>query len=168
MNFEIDSVLPLLEVERGNGKKVVLVTCTFDVPNPSDFEFLTYAKQQGDILIVGINQDSFVVQMKGRGRPVLTQDVRAQMVVNLKPVNFVFYSWGNKFETTAHIKPDVVIFNNSDAKSRYAEKRKDKVEKLQTAFPNISILVYNDEGKYVDDEQLIKKIKQLPKTKKQP
>lgn len=62
----------------------VLVTGVFDVLHKEHFNFLKKAKALGDYLIVGIESDVRVRQMKGKGRPIHSQAVR---VANLKKIS---------------------------------------------------------------------------------
>ena len=50
-------------------KKIVLATGCFDILHPAHLEFLALAKEQGDVLIVGLETDARVRQLKGKDRP---------------------------------------------------------------------------------------------------
>jgi rfaE bifunctional protein nucleotidyltransferase chain/domain len=51
--------------------------------------YLQAAKQQADVLVVGINSDRSVSALKGSGRPVLPAEARAELVSALEPVDYV-------------------------------------------------------------------------------
>jgi len=57
-------------------QKIVLVTGVFDVLHQEHLNFLKKAKAEGDVLVVGIESDVRVKQMKGEDRPLNTQDIR--------------------------------------------------------------------------------------------
>jgi D-beta-D-heptose 7-phosphate kinase / D-beta-D-heptose 1-phosphate adenosyltransferase len=68
----------------------VLVTGVFDVLHQEHLNFLRKAKELGGELIVAIESDVRVRQIKGEGRPVNTQDIRQQNLENLHIANRVF------------------------------------------------------------------------------
>ena len=51
--------------------------------------YLQGAKQQGDVLVVGLNSDRSVRELKGAGRPLLTAEARAELVAALECVDYV-------------------------------------------------------------------------------
>lgn len=65
-------------------KRIVLVTGVFDILHHAHKTFLTKAKEQGDVLLVGIESDVRVKKMKGDERPINSQQVR---LANLKELN---------------------------------------------------------------------------------
>jgi len=77
------------EALRKEGKKIVTANGAFDVLHPGHVYFLSEAKKQGDVLIVGLNSDESIRQNKGEGRPVNDEKSRAVMLAALKPVDYV-------------------------------------------------------------------------------
>jgi rfaE bifunctional protein nucleotidyltransferase chain/domain len=71
------------------GKTVVWTNGCFDLLHPGHVRSLQAAKQLGDILIVGLNSDASVRQLKGRGRPVLSEQERAEVLSSLACVDYV-------------------------------------------------------------------------------
>lgn len=69
--------------------KIVVVNGTFDILHLGHLALLNYARAQGDYLIVAIDSDRRVRELKGPTRPVNTQDERMMMLRNLKPVDEV-------------------------------------------------------------------------------
>ena len=67
----------------------VMVNGTFDVLHPGHVALLNTARSYGDYLIVAIDTDRRVRELKGEGRPVNNQDDRKIMLSNLKAVDFV-------------------------------------------------------------------------------
>jgi len=96
----------------------VMVNGTFDIVHRGHIEMLNYAKTLGDYLLVAIDTDERVKQLKGPDRPVNDQTDRAFMLRNLKCVDYVL-TFGSK-EELIHImetyKPDVYV-KGSDWKS---------------------------------------------------
>lgn len=71
-------------------KKIVLVTGVFDILHHAHKKFLTEAKKLGDVLLVGLESDARVRQIKGEGRPVNSQNVRQQNLEKLHLADAVF------------------------------------------------------------------------------
>lgn len=74
---------------RQSGETVVWTNGCFDLLHPGHVQNLAEARAQGDILIVGVNSDRSVGQIKGPGRPVMTELFRAQMLAALESVDYV-------------------------------------------------------------------------------
>lgn len=71
------------------GKKVITVNGTFDLLHAGHLDLLEEAKQQGDVLIVGINSDTSVKEGKGEDRPYVPEQERAAMLAALACVDYV-------------------------------------------------------------------------------
>jgi D-beta-D-heptose 7-phosphate kinase/D-beta-D-heptose 1-phosphate adenosyltransferase len=67
----------------------VMVNGTFDVLHPGHIALLNTERSYGDYLIVAIDTDRRVRELKGEGRPVNNQNDRKIMLSNLKAVDFV-------------------------------------------------------------------------------
>lgn len=74
---------------RSEGKKVVFTNGCFDLLHRGHVEFLNEAKHCGDVLIVGLNSDSSVERIKGKNRPIVSQEDRAYILSNLLAVDYV-------------------------------------------------------------------------------
>ena len=73
----------------GSRMTTVMVNGTFDVLHPGHVALLNTARSYGDYLIVAIDTDRRVRELKGEGRPVNNQNDRKIMLSNLKAVDFV-------------------------------------------------------------------------------
>ncbi|MBD3279798.1 MAG: adenylyltransferase/cytidyltransferase family protein [Candidatus Pacebacteria bacterium] len=69
---------------------LVLVTGVFDLLHQEHRHFLQKAKAAGDALIVGLESDQRVRQLKGPGRPINTAKVRQQNLAALEIADAVF------------------------------------------------------------------------------
>lgn len=74
---------------RAAGKVIVSVNGSFDLLQAGHLDFLEEAKQQGDILIVGINTDESIRAKKGPSRPIIAQEQRAALLAALLCVDYV-------------------------------------------------------------------------------
>ena len=68
-------------------KKIILVTGGFDPIHRGHVSYFQEAKKLGDVLIVGVNSDAWLTRKKGR--PFMTLIERAEVIRNLKSVDFV-------------------------------------------------------------------------------
>ncbi|HXM94248.1 MAG TPA: adenylyltransferase/cytidyltransferase family protein [Candidatus Dormibacteraeota bacterium] len=80
---------PLLTEEKRRGHRVVLANGCFDTLHVGHVRYLQDARQQGDLLVVGVNADGSVTRLKGPGRPILDEQSRAQLVAALRCVDYV-------------------------------------------------------------------------------
>lgn len=69
---------------------VVATNGCFDILHPGHIEYLEEAKRQGDYLVVGVNSDASVRQLKGEGRPINSQADRARVIAALEAVDIVY------------------------------------------------------------------------------
>jgi D-beta-D-heptose 7-phosphate kinase/D-beta-D-heptose 1-phosphate adenosyltransferase len=71
---------------------------------------MTFARQQGDCLVVGLNSDASVKRYKGDGRPIVPQQERATMLAGLKCVDYVvLFDEDEPKDLIAHLLPDVLV-----------------------------------------------------------
>jgi len=70
-------------------ESIVFANGCFDTLHVGHIRYLEGARGEGDILIVGINDDSSVRGLKGPGRPVLDENARALLVAALRSVDYV-------------------------------------------------------------------------------
>lgn len=94
-HWRYDKMLALADAEKKShelrtaGKTIVTVNGSFDLLQAGHLDFLEEAKQQGDILIVGINTDESIRGGKGPTRPIVPQDNRAALLAALMCVDYV-------------------------------------------------------------------------------
>jgi len=75
---------------RESGKKVVFTNGCFDILHIGHVRYLNKARSMGDALIVGLNSDSSVRQIKGAPRPVMPESEMAEVLAALACVDYVF------------------------------------------------------------------------------
>lgn len=99
--------------------KKVIVNGTFDILHRGHLEMLQFAKDQGDYLLVCIDTDRRVRELKGQNRPINNQDDRKFMLYNLRSVDSVML-FDSKEELVNIIKeynPDIMV-KGSDYRGR--------------------------------------------------
>ena len=89
----------------------VMVNGTFDVLHPGHVALLNTARSYGDYLIVAIDTDRRVKELKGESRPINSQNDRRIMLSNLKAVDIVefFDSTEELVKLMERYKPDVYV-----------------------------------------------------------
>ena len=98
--------------------KHVMVNGTFDILHRGHIELLNFARSQGDFLLIAIDTDRRVRELKGDSRPVNNQEDRKYHLENLKAVDRVvfFDSKDELIDIMKKYKPDVYV-KGSDWKS---------------------------------------------------
>ena len=74
---------------RSAGKKIVATNGCFDLLHVGHVRYLQAARALGDLLVVGLNGDRSVHELKGAGRPLTTQSDRAEILAALACVDLV-------------------------------------------------------------------------------
>ena len=96
----------------------VFVNGTFDILHRGHIELLEYAKTLGDILVVAIDTDERVAELKGPGRPINNQYDRMFMLDALRAVDSVYFFSSNE-ELVALIKRyNPIMVKGSDYKNK--------------------------------------------------
>ena len=71
------------------GRRIVFANGCFDLLHVGHVRYLQGAKDEGDALVVGVNSDRTVRELKGHGRPLLPEAARAELVAALESVDYV-------------------------------------------------------------------------------
>ncbi len=74
---------------RREGQRLVFANGCFDVLHVGHVRYLAGARKEGDVLLVGVNSDRAVRELKGAGRPLLDERGRAELVAALESVDYV-------------------------------------------------------------------------------
>ncbi|OIQ18465.1 MAG: hypothetical protein BM556_09425 [Bacteriovorax sp. MedPE-SWde] len=97
-------------LENREGKTIVFTNGCFDILHKGHISYLNDAKDQGDILIVGVNSDSSVKRLKGEDRPVNKELDRQFMLENLKAVDAVaIFEEDTPYNLINSIQPDILV-----------------------------------------------------------
>ena len=96
--------------EKRNGRRVVFTNGCFDLLHPGHIQGLEQARALGDALVVGINSDASVRQLKGPGRPILPELERAEILAALECVDaVVIFPELTPREIITALLPDVLV-----------------------------------------------------------
>ncbi len=101
---------PLLEILRGTGKKIVFTNGCFDLIHTGHTRYLAKARSLGDVLVVAVNSDSSVRQLKGDKRPINGQNERAETLAALEAVDYVvIFDELDPLRVISELQPDVLV-----------------------------------------------------------
>ena len=88
---------------------VVFTNGCFDILHKGHFQYLKQSKDLGDFLIVGLNSDKSVKFLKGPGRPVNGEKIRAENLLKLDYVNAVIiFNENTPIKLIENLLPDIV------------------------------------------------------------
>lgn len=92
------------------GQTVVFTNGCFDLLHAGHLRYLSFARDQGDCLVVGLNSDASVRRAKGATRPVVGEQDRALLLAALRPVDIVvLFDEDEPRELIAALQPDVLV-----------------------------------------------------------
>jgi D-beta-D-heptose 7-phosphate kinase/D-beta-D-heptose 1-phosphate adenosyltransferase len=92
MNGKILSLAEMLGERKGlrsAGARLVFTNGVFDLLHVGHVRYLAQARELGDALVVAINSDRAVRELKGSGRPVISEHERAEILAALRQVDYV-------------------------------------------------------------------------------
>jgi D-glycero-beta-D-manno-heptose 1-phosphate adenylyltransferase len=93
---------------RAGGQAIVFANGAFDLLHAGHVRYLEAARRQGDWLAVGVNSDASVARAKGRGRPIVPEAERAEIVAALACVDaVVIFEEDSPVGLLGELKPDV-------------------------------------------------------------
>ncbi len=108
--LDADAASAWREQQRAQGRRVVFTNGVFDVFHAGHVEYLAWARSQGDALIVGLNSDASVREIKGERRPIVPFADRANLLRALRSVDAVV-EFGERTPEALleRIRPDVHV-----------------------------------------------------------
>ncbi len=95
---------------RGRGLRVVFTNGCFDLLHVGHVRYLETARDQGDLLVVGVNSDGSVKQIKGYLRPIVEQVERCELVAALQCVDYVCeFETPDPLPLIKMLQPDILV-----------------------------------------------------------
>lgn len=108
--MKVKELINRIDPFRRSGKQVVFTNGCFDIMHAGHVRYLAAARSEGEILVVGINSDKSVKLIKGKNRPIMPQDQRAEVLAGLWCVDYiVFFDEPDPLRLIQAIKPDVLV-----------------------------------------------------------
>jgi D-beta-D-heptose 7-phosphate kinase / D-beta-D-heptose 1-phosphate adenosyltransferase len=146
---ELSLLVPQLQAQ---GKKVVFTNGCFDLLHGGHIKFLEESKRLGDVLVVALDSDASVRQVKGEGRPVIGEGQRLRILAALTAVDYVTIFTSDRLpELLAALRPDILTKG-----SNYSEEQVAGREIVQGYRGEIKLLPVTDA---VSISNLIERIK---------
>jgi D-beta-D-heptose 7-phosphate kinase/D-beta-D-heptose 1-phosphate adenosyltransferase len=95
---------------RAAGRKLVFTNGVFDLLHVGHVRYLKEARALGDALVVAINSDRTVRDLKGADRPLMSHDERAEILAALRVVSYVtIFDDASPRSLIAELLPDVLV-----------------------------------------------------------
>jgi len=109
-----DQALKELKAWREKNKKIVFTNGCFDIIHPGHIDYLSQARDLGDILVLGLNTDQSVRQLnKGSNRPINDERTRAYVLAGLASVDLiVFFDEETPYNLIKLLQPNVLVKGN--------------------------------------------------------
>ncbi|MGI9067909.1 MAG: D-glycero-beta-D-manno-heptose 1-phosphate adenylyltransferase [Pyrinomonadaceae bacterium] len=108
--LSLDELLGMRQGLRATGKTLVFTNGVFDLLHVGHVRYLAAARLLGDVLVVGINSDRTVRELKGEGRPIVNEHERAEILAALRQVDFVtIFDDVSPRSLIARLLPDVLV-----------------------------------------------------------
>jgi rfaE bifunctional protein nucleotidyltransferase chain/domain len=105
-----ENLAPILDDLRKEGKKIVFTNGCFDLLHVGHLRYLEQAREEGDLLVLGLNSDRSVRELKGETRPLLPQEERAEMMAALSMVDYiVIFDERTPLNLIKELRPDILV-----------------------------------------------------------
>ena len=108
--YQIDNFINAINDHKKDSKKIVFTNGCFDILHVGHIRYLSEAKSLGDILVIGINSDKSVKELKGPARPINSLSDRALILSELRYVDYVVsFEEQTPLELIKIIMPDILV-----------------------------------------------------------
>ncbi|MEH6635825.1 MAG: bifunctional D-glycero-beta-D-manno-heptose-7-phosphate kinase/D-glycero-beta-D-manno-heptose 1-phosphate adenylyltransferase HldE [Halioglobus sp.] len=106
----LEQLLIAVADARSHGERVVFTNGCFDIIHAGHVTYLEQARQLGERLIVAVNSDESVRQLKGKGRPINPQDRRMAVLAGLEAVDWVVcFNDDTPVSLLQALRPEVLV-----------------------------------------------------------
>ena len=100
----------IVEDLKKKGKRIVFTNGCFDLLHLGHIRYLEKAKSLGDILVVGVNSDRSVRNLKGPERPILPEEERAEILSSLGCVDYItVFDELTPLELISSLQPHILV-----------------------------------------------------------
>ncbi len=108
--LKLEELKKIVSLAKSTGKSIVFTNGCFDIIHGGHIEFLQKAKAMGDLLVVGLNSDESVRELKGEGRPIKSERERANIISALKYVDYItIFDDDTPEEVIREVRPDILV-----------------------------------------------------------
>ena len=104
------ALVSTLDRHRKTGRRIVFTNGCFDILHAGHVRYLSAARHAGDLLVVGLNSDLSVKNIKGPKRPIVNQTQRAEVLAGLACIDYIaIFDEDDPFKLIQTVKPDVLV-----------------------------------------------------------
>jgi len=110
MQFLLKDNIEIINIIKAERKKIVFTNGCFDLLHVGHIRYLAQAKKLGDFLIIGLNSDSSVKELKGEDRPINSFEDRATLLAAIESVDLVImFEEQTPENLIKNIVPDILV-----------------------------------------------------------
>jgi len=110
MQFLLKDNIDIIKKIKAERKKIIFTNGCFDLLHVGHIRYLAQAKKLGDFLIIGLNSDSSVKEIKGKDRPINSFEDRATLLSALNSVDLVImFEEQTPENLIKDIVPDILV-----------------------------------------------------------
>jgi len=103
-------LLGIIKNLKAKGKRIVFTNGCFDLLHLGHVRYLEKAKSLGDVLVVGVNSDSSVRNLKGPKRPILPEGERTEVLSGLGCVDYItIFNEADPLKLITSLKPNLLV-----------------------------------------------------------
>ena len=115
----LDEMARTVEHLKGLGMRVVLTSGSFDLIHLGHVKYLARAKEQGDVLVVGVDSDAKIRHRKGDDRPMVPEAERLEMLAYQRPVDLIFLKEEahERWDLIRAVRPHVLVLTEDHSYS---------------------------------------------------
>ncbi len=106
-----EAALQILNLQKAAGKKIVFTNGCFDIIHPGHIDYLTQARDLGDVLVLGLNTDNSVRRLnKAPNRPINNEQARATVLAGLACIDhIILFDEETPYELIKFLQPDILV-----------------------------------------------------------
>jgi len=106
--YSLPQLKKIVEEEKKKGKRIVLANGCFDLIHVGHIRYLKESRQRGDMLVLALNSDSSISKLKGKGRPILNEKERVEILSSFSFIDFItVFEEKNVKNVLLALKPDL-------------------------------------------------------------
>jgi len=106
-----ETALKNIALKKAEGKKIVFTNGCFDIIHPGHVDYLSQARDLGDVLVLGLNTDNSVRRLnKAPNRPINNEHARATVLAAMGCIDYIIlFDEETPYELIKFLQPDVLV-----------------------------------------------------------
>jgi len=106
--YSLTQLKKIILDHKKKGQRIVLANGCFDLIHVGHIRYLKESKKKGDILVVALNSDASIRKLKGKGRPILSEKARIEIIKSFTFVDYITtFEEQNVEKVLLNLKPDI-------------------------------------------------------------